>query len=70
MGCLHEPESIDLSTEVIRGDFEILAYLQDVLGIEMSQKRNVYTHLSYKISKKKCLAASMLRSKIFEMILF
>ena len=46
MGCLHEPESIDLSTEVIRGDFEILAYLQDVLGIEMGPKRHVYTHFS------------------------
>ena len=70
MGCLHEPESLYLSTEVFRGDFDILACLQVVLGIEMSPKRHVYTHFSEKNSKKKCLAASMLRSKIFEMRLF
>ena len=46
MGCLHEPESLDLSTEVIRGDFEILACLQDGLGIEMSPKKHVHTHFS------------------------
>ena len=46
MGCLHEPESLYLSREVIRGDFETLACLQEVFGIEMSLKSHVYTHFS------------------------
>ena len=53
MGCLQEAESLYLSTEVFRGDFDILACLQVVLGIEMSPKGHVYTHFSQKKIKKK-----------------